>query len=105
MITLKTKIVKARKNHTCNLCGGIIDKEEKYNCQTNVHDGRIYDFKTHVHCSELASEYNMYDDCDEGLTEDDFIEYMDELMPGDESPEDKALSLSKATVSPQNPDR
>lgn len=70
----------ARKEHRCGLCGGKISIGEKYDRQTNIFDGRIYDFVSHCECSQLASELDMYDYCDEGLTEDRFIENLNEYV-------------------------
>ena len=67
MTVLRDKTPVARKEHRCNFCGGVISVGEKYNRQTNVYDGRVYDWVSHCECSELAYELDMYDDCDEGL--------------------------------------
>lgn len=74
MGTLSNSTPTARKEHKCEFCGGIIAIGEKYEKQTFIHDGYIYDWICHCKCSELASELNMYDDCDDGLDSDGFIE-------------------------------
>jgi hypothetical protein len=68
------KEVKANKDHRCNFCGEKIRKDETYLTSTHKQDGSVYDWKTHKHCSEIANRLNMYEDCDEGLTEDGFQE-------------------------------
>jgi hypothetical protein len=78
MLQLREKDVKAIKEHKCNYCNRIVEKGEVYNNSTNVHDGRIYDWKGHLDCMELANELKMYDDCDEGVTSEDFMEYVNE---------------------------
>lgn len=68
------KETKARKEHRCDFCNDKIVIREKYIKSTHIYEGQVYDWKTHKHCSELATELNMYDDCDEGLTQDIFME-------------------------------
>lgn len=70
----------ARKEHRCNFCGGVISVGEKYNRQTNVYDGRVYDWVSHCECSELACELDMFDDCDEGLDDDGFIDSLNQYV-------------------------
>lgn len=68
------KEVKANKDHRCNFCGEKIRKGEVYSTSTHKYDGRVYDWKTHKHCSDIATRLKMYDDADDGLTEDMFQE-------------------------------
>jgi len=68
------KEIKARKQHSCDFCNERITVGEKYEKSTHVFDGHIYDWKTHKYCSKLARRLKMYDDCDEGVTMDDFME-------------------------------
>jgi len=75
---LNPKETKARKRHTCNFCGDRIIINQIYMKSTHVYDGMIYDWKTHKYCSELARRLNMYDECDEGVTQDDFMESVSE---------------------------
>ena len=70
----------AKKEHTCDWCGGVIKPGEKYDWSSNKHDGDLYEWKTHSHCSAVASHYDMYDLCDDGLTSDDFIEQLHEIF-------------------------
>jgi len=78
------KEVKANKEHRCNFCGDKIRKGETYYSSTHKHDGEVYEWKTHVHCANLADRLKMYENCDEGVTEDDFQEtihhFHDDLM-------------------------
>ena len=76
METLSDSKPKARKDHKCNFCHGVIRKGTLYHSQTNVYDGSIYTWKTHSHCGEIASKLKMYDDCDEGVTDDVFNEFI-----------------------------
>ena len=68
------KEVKAIKEHSCNFCGTKINIGEAYMKSTHKHDGDVYDWKTHKYCAEIAERLKMYDDADEGVTMDDFME-------------------------------
>ena len=81
MQTLDRKIRVAKKVHKCDLCGLRIDVGEKYDWQKNVHDGMLYELKVHLSCLELASKLNMFEECDDGLTGDDFIEFVEQEYP------------------------
>ena len=67
---------KAKKEHSCDFCGEKIRVGETYSKSTHKHEGSVYDWKTHKHCSDLATQMKMYDECEEGVTQDDFIEYV-----------------------------
>ena len=73
IITIE-KSIKAIKNHKCNYCLQLIEKGSFYNRSTHVFEGNIYDWKSHIHCSEIASKLNMHDYADQGVTSDQFIE-------------------------------
>ena len=81
MQTLDRKIRVAKKEHRCDLCGFNILAGEKYDWQKNVYDGMLYEFKMHLSCLELASKLNMFDDCDDSLTSDDFVEFVEQEYP------------------------
>lgn len=68
------KEVKANKEHRCNFCCEKIRQGETYVTSTHKQDGTVYDWKTHKHCSEIADRLKMYEDCDEGLTDEGFQE-------------------------------
>lgn len=67
----------ARKEHQCNYCGCKIERGQTYNRQFNKYDD-VYVWKSHDYCSQIASELNMFDDCNEGVTEEDFKEHINE---------------------------
>jgi len=71
------KEVKAIKEHSCNFCGTRINIGEIYIKSTHKHDGEVYDWKTHKYCAEIAMRLKMYDDADEGITMDCFMETID----------------------------
>ncbi len=68
------KEVKANKEHRCNFCCEKIKQGETYVTSTHKQDETVYDWKTHKHCSEIADRLKMYEDCDEGLTDEGFQE-------------------------------
>lgn len=68
------KEVKANKDHRCDFCYERIRQGEIYVTSTHKQDGTIYNWKTHTHCSVIASRLKMYDDRDEGLSADGFQE-------------------------------
>ena len=58
---MNTEHPKARKEHKCFECGGVIQKGEKYEKIEGVWDGNFYRFKTCNDCAELRNEF-MKDD-------------------------------------------
>ena len=67
-----SKLVKANKEHKCDFCNLAIAKNEKYLTQVNKFDGNIYRWKSHTNCMNLADKLKLFDCSDEGLTQDDF---------------------------------
>ena len=82
LTTLKESNPIARKEHICELCGCKIKKGHKYYRQTNIYDGCIYDWIEHDECHQIASELDMYSECDfgEGLSSDCFKEILDDYI-------------------------
>lgn len=74
--------VKARKEHECGLCTEKIQKGETYNNQTCKFEGSIYTFKAHTQCKEIASMLWNYIDPDEGMTDQDFLDGVQEYCYG-----------------------
>lgn len=78
METLSSKIVKARKEHTCDFCEKKIVKGEEYRRSTHVHEDTIYTWHSCDRCKEyvsMAFEY-LCDFAEDGLTNADFRDYM-----------------------------
>ena len=100
MKVLRDKTPVARKEHRCNFCGGVISVGEKYNRQTNVYDGRVYDWVSHCECSKLAYELDMYDDCDEGLDGDGFVDNLNQYVY-DNHYDDKIDDIAKVWQLPR----
>lgn len=48
---------KARKEHVCDLCGGIIGKGEVYHRYSGKYDGEMFDDKYHLVCQNIISAY------------------------------------------------
>lgn len=71
METISSNLVKARKNHTCDWCGGKIEVGTTYRKQF-LKDDEPYTWKNHIYCEEIASCLDMFDDG--GVTESDFVE-------------------------------
>lgn len=70
----ETKTVKARKEHVCGWCAGIIKKNELYQVQI-LKDGDIYAWKNHVKCKEIAIKLKMFKELHgDGLTSEMFQE-------------------------------
>lgn len=67
---------KAIKQHQCMFCLQPINKGVAYLKSTHKLDSQIYTWKTHEHCSEIAHKLNMWDDVDEGVDSDTFIEFI-----------------------------
>lgn len=74
-----TELVKARKEHTCSFCHGIIAKGSEYERTVCKQDGDIYTWKAHLHCQELIKICKT-EACDEGITDEDFYEGIREFM-------------------------
>ena len=47
---IKTKKVKARKDYTCHICGGIVAKGDYYLSVTAKDDGKMVRYHTHEGC-------------------------------------------------------
>lgn len=91
------KQTKARKEHRCNFCNYKIRVGETYEKATYAYDGRVYDWKTHNRCSKLANRLNLYDDVDEGVTMDYFMDAVSETYKDiwiDKIPKDLRSELS-----------
>ena len=74
------------------LCNCKIVKEQRYYRHTCVYD-YVYDFIEHEECNAIAKELDMYDDCDEGLTDEIFTSNIDQYIY-DNYPEEEADRLN-----------
>lgn len=72
------KETKAKKEHSCNFCLEKIKVNEIYIKATHIFDGEIYDWKTHKNCSYIAEKLDMYNDCEDGVTDEYFRESINE---------------------------
>lgn len=77
-ITLRSARPTARKTHRCDMCAGWIKPGETYDRQTNIYDGRVYDWLT---CQPCWPVYGAVDTWlggayyDEGIGMDDAVEW------------------------------
>lgn len=80
-VELKTTHPTAKKEHKCMYCGGTINVGEKYERQTNIYEGQIYDWVCHIECQEVTGLLNMFDyDYGEGIDGEQFVEYLQEWL-------------------------
>ena len=89
MEILQDMIKVARKPHRCCLCGCDIKPGQMYASQRLVEDGEFWEAKSHCECRTLASYLDMFDGCDDSLTEEAFkwcIEEYAEDKLGNNSP-------------------
>lgn len=77
---LRTTYPRAKKEHLCMYCGCKIEVGEVYMRQTNIFDNEIYDWVCHKDCDTVAQELDMFDFCDEGLTDDHFRENINDYI-------------------------
>lgn len=89
---------KARKEHKCMFCCQPIPKGTTYLNSTHKYEGTIYDWKTHKHCGEIADKLAMYNNCDEGVTTESFIEHIKEEYQNIMSSTQTEIYESKAFV-------
>ena len=80
-IELKITHPTAKKEHKCMYCGETINVGEKYERQTNLYDGQIYDWVCHIECQEVTGLLNMFDyDYGEGIDGEQFVEYLQQWL-------------------------
>lgn len=80
LISTKT-IFKARKQHVCSYCGGLIDVGERYTLSFIKNDG-VYEWKEHEYCNSVAEEFfqsGYFVDDGDGMFAEDFENLVSEL--------------------------
>ena len=70
--------VKANKNHRCNYCLQEIEKGSIYLKSLHKNDGDLYQWKSHISCDAIADKLKMFDNADDGVTDEIFIETIKE---------------------------
>jgi hypothetical protein len=75
MICLSQNEKRAAKEHRCDWCGDTIKVGEIYDYSSMV-NGDFYVWKNHKDCAWIAHELNMFDDCDDGVSDQDFWEFI-----------------------------
>ena len=66
----------ARKEHKCSLCCLPIVVGTNY-IHSVFTDGGVYQWKEHLHCNALVEELDIHNDCEEGVGENEFHNYVD----------------------------
>lgn len=69
---------KARKQHTCCLCGCPIEKGLQYIRQFQQED--LCTLKMHKDCFGLLSDFSEQEDYEEGVSSEDFINRVDDYV-------------------------
>jgi len=59
-----SRIPIARKEHECELCGGKINKGERYSYESGKYDGGFFVRKLHLDCYNILDEYCREVDCE-----------------------------------------
>ena len=77
---------KARKQHTCCLCGCLIEVGEIYIRQ--FHQEGRYTVKMHKDCFGLLSELSEQEDYEEGVGSEDFVNRVDDYVNDNHYQED-----------------
>lgn len=67
----------ARKDHTCDYCIGDIKKGETYS-NVAIKGDYLYTWKSHLDCQKLVDVLDM--EGAEGVTSDDFVEYVNDAF-------------------------
>ena len=65
---------KARKPHTCDLCGEQINKGDLYISQKLKNDGNIYTWKEHYNCHFVCMKLSFFIAPIDGMTDEAFKE-------------------------------
>lgn len=78
MESIRAKAVKARKEHTCYMCGRDIKKGDEYEVQTNKCDGTLYLWRNCLVCKPTV--YKMHKDgwYPDGVNAERYAEYVAE---------------------------
>lgn len=94
MEILQDVVKVARKPHRCCLCGCDIKPGQMYASQRCVEDGEFWETKSHCECRTLASYLDMFDGCDDSLTEEAFKWCIGEYMGENWSDTDSRNNVS-----------
>jgi hypothetical protein len=98
---LSPTLTRANKTHRCEFCLGEIEKGTKYLKSKYVDGGDIWTWKTHESCANIATELGMYDMADDGLTQELFVECINETYNHIMSETQNELYESKDFVIPK----
>lgn len=73
MALLTFKYPKARKSHTCQVCGCVIPKGTVHHYQTGAYDGSMQSWRVHSDCAEMHWHHNRDRAADDQT--DDYLGY------------------------------
>lgn len=76
METISVKAVKARKGHTCDMCGRAIKKGDEYEVQTNKDGGTLYIWKNCIICLPTVNKMHKDGWYPDGITGEDYKDYV-----------------------------
>jgi uncharacterized repeat protein (TIGR04076 family) len=76
METISVKVVKSRKEHTCDMCGRNIQKGDEYEVQTNKNDGMLYIWKNCHKCLPTVRKMHKEGWYPDGITGEDYKDYV-----------------------------
>lgn len=60
MTTLKSKLIKAKKEHVCDCCNTLINKGEDYHYVVQISDGDFVTTKLHPSCNNAVNKILCY---------------------------------------------
>jgi hypothetical protein len=86
-----TTVQKAKKEHKCNYCDGVIAIGTAYERQAFKYDD-FYVWKSHPKCQAIAEKLRMFDNCDDGVTNEYFYETIKEEFYSLEGEQDLGIS-------------
>lgn len=85
MTILHCKIAKAKKEHRCDLCGGVIKIGEEYEDSAFLYEGSFATSKAHCHCSWvqhfICDTFDEHDEMTMGELEDMFDDLAIDTLP------------------------
>ena len=76
------KTLTAKKNHICELCGGVLATGEKYSRFCGKYDGYMFDTKLHFLCENIIGAYCRYID-DNEYSDDEVRDWLEETCCAD----------------------
>lgn len=76
MKQISTKRVKARKEHTCDMCHSEIYVNEKYDLEVIENDGAVYNWKQCDHCKGVLTRMSLEGWYPDGISDQMFYAFI-----------------------------